>query len=70
MKHIRHWAQLNPSPAVPGLNGVCGLLLSGAGMAIMRAAPVVARWRSRCGGRGLRQAGCVAACPAVGYSIP
>ena len=28
----------------------------------LRAAPVVARWRSRCGGRGLRQVGRVAAC--------
>ena len=36
----------------------------------LRAAPVVARWRSRGGGRGLRQAGCVAACPAAGCSLP
>ena len=33
MKHLHHWAQLDPSPAVPRLNGVCGLSLSGAGMA-------------------------------------
>ena len=32
----------------------------------LRAAPVVARWQSRCGGCGLRQAGCVSACPAAG----
>ena len=30
----------------------------------------MARWRSRCGGRGLRQAGRVAACPAAGCSLP
>ena len=35
------------------------------------ASRVVARQRrSRCGGRGLRQAGCVAACPAAGCSMP
>ena len=33
-------------------------------------APFVARRRSRCGRRGFRQAGCVAACPAAGYSMP
>ena len=33
-----------------------------------RATPVLARWRSRCAERGLRQAGCVAARPAAGCS--
>ena len=32
--------------------------------------PVAARWQSRCGGPGLRQAGRVAACPAAGCSRP
>ena len=36
----------------------------------LRASPVLARRRSRCGGLGLRQAGCVAACPAAGCSMP
>ena len=53
-----------PSPAVPGSNGVCGPSLPGTGMAFA-GAPVSARWRSRCAERGLRQADCVAARPAA-----
>ena len=59
-------AHLTRSPAAPRLrlrafaprrrDCVCGR------------SPFLARWRSRCGGRGLRQAGGVAACPAAGYS--
>ena len=33
MKHLYARAHFTRSPAVPGLNGVCGLALSGAGMA-------------------------------------
>ena len=65
MKHFPRWTHLTPSPAVPGLNGVCGLSFPGAGIAFA-GGPAAARWRSRCGGRGLRRAGRVAACPAAG----
>ena len=53
MKLFFRWAHLNRSPG-PGWRS--------------RATPVLARWRSRCAERGLRQAGCVAARPAAGCS--
>ena len=46
-----------------------GLSLSGAGM-VFAGGPVAAHWRPCWGGRGLRQTGCVAACPAAGCSMP
>ena len=69
MKHLYARAHFTLSPAVPGLNGVCGLALSGAGMAFAggpRCGPPAIPWRRR----GLRQAGCVTACPAAGCSLP
>ena len=33
MKHFQRWIHFTRSPAVPGLNGVCGPSLPGAGMA-------------------------------------
>ena len=69
MKRFFPRAHLDLSPAAPGLNGVCGLSLPTPGWR-SRAVTVLARRRARCGGLGLRQAGCVAACPAAGCSMP
>ena len=56
---------------VPGgaeSNGVSGLPHPCAGIATA-GCPLLARWRSRRGARGFRQAGFASVCPAVGYSM-
>ena len=67
MKLFFRRAHLNRSPAVPGSMASAGFRSPETGWRA-RATPVLARWRSRCAERGLRQAGRVAARPAAGCS--
>ena len=49
MKHLYARAHFTPPPAAPGLNSVCGLALSGAGMAFAggpRCGPPAIPWRT------------------------